>query len=47
MLTSSPCTDLLRALLAARLDFPVVTRNREGFSKRSGQIWLRGPERDH
>ena len=37
MNTSTPCTDLLGALLAARLEFPVITRNREGFSKRSGQ----------
>jgi ERF superfamily len=37
MLTSTPCTDLLAALCAARLDFPTITRNREGFSKRTGQ----------
>jgi hypothetical protein len=37
MKTSDPCTELLNALLAARLDFPTITRNREGFSKRGGQ----------
>lgn len=37
MNTSTPCTDLLTALGAARLAFPTITRNREGFSKRTGQ----------
>ena len=29
MLTSSPCTDLLTALLCARPNFPTIIRNRE------------------
>jgi hypothetical protein len=37
MKTSETTTDLLTALCAARLDFPTITRNREGFSKRTGQ----------
>jgi hypothetical protein len=37
MTHSEQLTDLLTALCAARLEFPVITRNREGFSKRTGQ----------
>ena len=37
MTHSDPVTDLLGALCAARLAFPVITRNRDGFSKRTGQ----------
>jgi hypothetical protein len=37
MTHSDTITDLLTALCAARLEFPTITRNREGFSKRTGQ----------
>jgi hypothetical protein len=37
MKTSETTTALLTALCAARLDFPTITRNREGFSKLTGQ----------
>jgi hypothetical protein len=35
MTHSDTITDLLTALCAARLEFPTITRNREGFSKRT------------
>src|SRR5262245_33495977 len=34
---SRECTDLLKALCAARLEFPPIPRNREGFSRKTGQ----------
>ncbi len=40
MLTSTPCTDLLAALLAARLEFPSITRACEAWSPKSKKTYL-------
>jgi ERF superfamily len=37
MNASKDCVELLTALCAARLAFPPIPKNREGFSKRRGQ----------